>query len=377
MISAAVLMVALFLAFANGSNDNFKGVATLYGSGTASYKWALTVATIATFAGCLASVYLAETLLKAFSGKGLVPDTVAQSPLFLAAVAGGAAVTVLLATRLGFPVSTTHALTGALVGAGYFAAGSDLNLSMLGQAFFVPLLVSPLLAVVLTMPLYKSASTGATALGVNRESCICVGERQFVPVGQVAFANAGASRNPSTVMLPDVSMGTDPQCRMKYTGRVFGITAQDLVDGLHYISSAAVSFARGLNDTPKIAGLLLVLKALDIKISMIAIAAAMAIGGLIGARRVAETMSHKISRMNDGQALTANLVTALLVIGASRIGVPVSTTHVSVGAISGIGLLNGTADRSVISSILLSWLLTLPVAAVLAGLASWLMTQGS
>jgi inorganic phosphate transporter, PiT family len=81
-------------------------------------------------------------------------------------------------------------------------------------------------------------------------------------------------------------------------------------------------------------------------------------------------MSKKISQMNDGQALTANLVTSLLVIGASRFGMPVSTTHVSVGAITGIGLVNGSADRSVLSAILMSWVLTLPVAALAAGLAA-------
>jgi PiT family inorganic phosphate transporter len=91
--------------------------------------------------------------------------------------------------------------------------------------------------------------------------------------------------------------------------------------------------------------------------------------------RVAETMSKKISRMNDGQALTANLVTSLLVIGASRLGMPVSTTHVSVGAITGVGLVNGTADRSVLSAILMSWLLTLPVAALSAGLAAYALIR--
>src|SRR5262249_31320234 len=73
------------------------------------------IATIATFAGCLASVYIAEGLIKAFSGKGLVPDALTASPIFLLAVATGAGATVILATRLGFPISTTHSLTGALV----------------------------------------------------------------------------------------------------------------------------------------------------------------------------------------------------------------------------------------------------------------------
>ena len=100
MIIAGLFAAALFLAYANGANDNFKGVATLYGSNAASYRTALTLATIATVAGSLASVFLAQTLIKAFSGKGLVPDAVAATPEFLMAVALGAAITVVSGPEL-------------------------------------------------------------------------------------------------------------------------------------------------------------------------------------------------------------------------------------------------------------------------------------
>jgi len=106
---------------------------------------------------------------------------------------------------------------------------------------------------------------------------------------------------------------------------------------------------------------------------MLAIATAMAAGGLLNARKVAITMSRKISRMNDGQALAANLVAGLLVILASRFGLPVSTTHVAVGAIGGIGLANGSVDKSVMGGILASWLLTLPVAAIIGALIYFLL----
>ncbi len=365
----ALAAATFFLAYSNGANDNFKGVATLYGSNTATYKTALLVGTLATFAGCLASVFLADTLIKAFSGKGLVPNAVAESQNFLLAVALGAGLTVILATRFGFPISTTHALTGALTGAGYVMAGPALNLSALGAAFFLPLLVSPLLAVLLTIPVYKLASSTVKRFGIEKESCVCVAPGEFVQSGNVAFAG-GTGAGVIGMTAPVIGTGRAPECASKYAGQVFGLTAQSLVDRLHYISAAALSFARGLNDTPKIAGLLLSIKALDIKISMLAIASAMALGGLMHAHRVADTMSKKISKMNDGQALTANLVTSLLVIGASRLGMPVSTTHVSVGAITGIGLVNGSADRAVLSSVLMSWILTLPVAALAAGLAA-------
>ncbi len=362
-----LFLVTLFVAYANGANDNFKGVATLYGANVTDYRKAITIATLATFAGCVASVFLAEALIQAFSAKGLVPDSIAASPTFLASVAAGAGGTVILATLLGLPISTTHGLTGALVGAGFIAAGDTLNLSVLGSTFFLPLLLSPIIAVLLTMPLYKAAHAATERWGLTRQNCICVAPGEFTPV--VAFSEAsGALGNIGSgeIRLPSVTTGTAPNCMQKYSGTVFGITAQKVVDGAHYTSGAAVSFARGLNDTPKIVGLLLVFEALQVHISALAVAAAMAIGGWLNSRKVAETMSKKISKMNDGQALTANLVTAFLVIFASRFGMPVSTTHVSVGSITGIGIVNGSGDRSVISGILMSWLLTLPIAALIS-----------
>jgi inorganic phosphate transporter, PiT family len=362
-----LFLTTLFVAYANGANDNFKGIATLYGANVASYRKAITIATLATFAGCIASVFLAEALIKAFSAKGLVPDAVATSPTFLISVAAGAGGTVILATLLGFPISTTHGLTGALIGAGFLAAGDELNLAMLGSSFFLPLLLSPILAVLLTMPLYKLAHAMTGRLGITKESCICVAPGDFTPV--LAFSDAStslAARGYGEIRTISMTTGTAPECMEKYNGAVLGITAQKLVDGVHYASGAAVSFARGLNDTPKIVGLLLVLGALHVQVSALAVAGAMAVGGWLNARKVAETMSKKISKMNDGQALTANLVTAFLVIFASRFGMPVSTTHVSVGSITGIGIVNGSADRSVVSGILMSWVLTLPIAAIIS-----------
>jgi len=79
-------------------------------------------------------------------------------------------------------------------------------------------------------------------------------------------------------------------------------------------------------------------------------------------------MSFEVTDMNPGQAFTGNLVTALLVISGSLLGFPLSTTHVSCGAIFGIGMVNGTARRNTIAQILLAWLITLPTAAILAAL---------
>jgi PiT family inorganic phosphate transporter len=145
------------------------------------------------------------------------------------------------------------------------------------------------------------------------------------------------------------------------------------MDAGHFLSAGIVSFARGLNDTPKIVALLLIWKALDIRIGFAGVAFLMALGGLLNARRIADTMSSKIAVMNHGQGFSANLSTAILVVAASVYGLPVSTTHVAVGSIFGIGLTSGRANVRTMSAIALSWIITLPCAALFAGSIYWFL----
>lgn len=359
-----IILVALLLAYANGANDNVKGVASLLGSGITTYGRAISWATGATALGSLTALLLAGGLLATFSGQGLVPDAVVAMPAFTGAVALGAGLTVLLATRLGLPISTTHALVGGLVGAGYLASPAGLNLGRLGGVVLLPLIAGPLLAMLGAWLLYPLAHRLRRRLGVERQTCVCVGAEVVARLPEGATAAAAFSR------IPALSVGKEPHCRTGYAGQVMGLDMARGLDGLHYLSGGAVSFARGLNDTPKIAALLLVGESLRPSLGIIAVAIVMAAGGLLGARRVAETMAHRVTAMNPGQGLVANLVTATLVINASRWGLPVSTTHVSVGSLFGIGASTGGAQWRMISAIALAWLITLPVAALL-GAASF------
>jgi inorganic phosphate transporter, PiT family len=355
-----IVVAVLFVAYSNGANDNFKGVATLYGSGTCSYRQALAWATITTLAGSLLALYLAGGLVESFKGKGLVPDAVTQQPAFVLAVALGAALTVLVATWTGLPVSTTHALTGGLVGAGLIAAAGEVRLAALGTSFVLPLLFGPVVALLLTVAVYPLFRWARRRSGVTSQTCICVGaayeEVQVEAGGQMRLVRTG------TVL----AVGEAPACVDRYQGRIAGLEAGRVLDALHYLSGGAVGFARGLNDTPKIVALMLAVDALPAAWGLGLVAAVMAVGGVLNARRVAETMSKKITRMNPGQGFTANLVTALLVAGASRFGLPVSTTHVSVGSLFGIGVVNRTARARTVLTILLAWVTTLPIGAALA-----------
>lgn len=308
---ALLLVAVVFVAFTNGANANFKGVASLYGSGTASLRQAALWGTATTFVGSLASLLLGSEMLKAFGGRGLVPDLLVASPDFPAAVALGAAATSFLATRFGFPVSTTHALVGALVGAG-LADGGTVNFSALLKNFVFPLLFGPVIAAALGVGVYL-------ILRVYR---------------------------------PDPGR------------RSFGLNA------LHVLVAGAASFARGLNDTPKMAALLLLLvPGVDASSALLFTGAFIALGGLLDIRRVAETLGKKLADMDPIQGLAAGLVTAGLVTTAGLHALPVSTTHVSVGAIVGIGGLARRAHWYKAAEVLFAWITTVPCAAAFSAVA--------
>jgi len=222
--------------------------------------------------------------------------------------------TVMVATRTGMPVSTTHALTGGLVGAGLLAAPDEIQLAALGDTFVLPLLLSPVVAILLTVLIYPLFRWSRRRSGTTRDLCIFVGTTyehvSLLPDGTVALARTGVT----------VEFQRTEDCVEHYQGRMLGLEAGRIVDVLHFISGGAVGFARGLNDTPKIVALLLAGETIHPTLGLAAVALVMAVGGVLNARRVAETMSRKITRMSPGQGFTANLVTALLVAGASRLG---------------------------------------------------------
>jgi PiT family inorganic phosphate transporter len=359
-----LFLAVCFLAYSNGANDNFKGVASLFGSRTCSYRTAITWATATTFAGSIAAAFLAQALLKKFSGKGLVPDALTTSPQFLLSVGAAAGVTVILATLLGFPISTTHGLTGALVGAGFVAAGSQVNLAALGKSFLLPLLLSPVLAVGVGALIYLFFRLARLRFGITKEMCVCVGtERQVIPMLQPAGVFVAQS-----LPTPSATVAEQETCTQQYVGSFIGFNAGRLLDAFHFTSAGAVGFARGLNDAPKIAALLMVVSVFDARSAIGAVAIAMALGGLLNARKVAATMSHRLTEMNSGQGFSANLATSLLVTTASYHGLPVSTTHVSVGALVGIGITTRQVKWKPVFKVLLSWIITLPCAAILAAL---------
>ncbi|MCJ8331715.1 MAG: inorganic phosphate transporter [Lentisphaeria bacterium] len=353
-----LFMVAIFLAYANGANDNFKGVATVYGSKTLSYKKSLAMSSIATFLGSICSIFFASALVKVFSAKGLVPLEIASNTSFLIAVAIAAATTVMIATISGLPISTTHSIIGALIGAGFIYAGENLNFSTLGNSFLIPLLVSPFIAFALIIAIQYCRKIWAKIVlrKLSLVENMSPQDNILIDTMNESYCLQTLEDNPGILSTGGSIAGNNLTENPEKT----------LLGRLHIFSAFSVCFARSLNDTPKIAGLILIIELFDIELGVFVLGLAMLIGGIIQSRKVAETISNKITQMDEKEAFSANVVTAFLVIIASKLGMPVSTTHVSSGSIFALGISNGKANKAVILKVILSWLITLPLAAIIA-----------
>jgi PiT family inorganic phosphate transporter len=318
---------AALLGYANGGNDISKTIATLVGSGEASFRKAVTVGAIASGLGAYTAAFLATRMVAAFS-HGLL--NAPPTPLFALAVTVGAVVWVLLATRVGWPVSTTHAITGAIVVAGIVAFGANqVSWRALGKGVLLPLLLSPVVSL-------------AIAVGL-----------------------IGAVR----VVFRSCRGGACSTC--------------------HWLSAMAASFARTLNDIPKIVALLFTFQvAGGFTHGVVAagaggtpplwmflmIGTSCALGAIVAGLRVTQTLAYKVTDLNHEEGLTANLATAAVVIATAIRGFPVSTTHVSSFAVIGTGLTEG--KRSVhwhtVGEMAFAWAITLPIAGII-GAGMYLM----
>lgn len=347
----AVLALATALAFANGSNDVSKGIATLVGSGVTSFRRAVAWGTVWTVAGGLVAAFAAQGLVATFSGRGFL-DRPAPGPAFLASVATGAAAWVLFASRTGLPVSTTHAIAGALAGAGIVAEGAAmLHWGVFGWKVALPLALSPVLSIALVTAIFPFLSR---PLARAESYCLCLERRSVIVAGEGLALESSA---PAAVVASERDCATSRSVAARF----------NLVDGLHWLSSACTSFARGLNDTPKIVALGIAAAA-GLGLSggqfYLTIAVGMGLGSLIGGLRVTSTLAARVTRMSPSEGFAANAVTTLLVSLASWAALPVSTTQVSSGAIIGIGLRRGAREVGwgTVRDLLIAWMVTVPVA---------------
>lgn len=352
MIIILVFILIVVFAAANGANDVSKGVATLVGSGVTRYRAAILWGAITTLAGALVSGFFAERMLKLFT-TGIV--SARPTSAFIFAVTVGAVGWVAIATMTRLPVSTTHAIIGSMLGAGLMYAPRSLQWANVAPKFATPLLFS------------IAASYGLSAVfnrllpkvGAKSVDCICVGAEEL---------DAG------TLQLTQINVitGTSEACAS--ARGYLGLSSETL----HWLSSGAVGFARGLNDTPKLVaiGVVVLGSQLSLNLLLFVVAGAMFAGSLYAGRRVAHVLAEKIVRMDDREGLMANLATALLVGVGANLGLPMSTTHVSSGAIAGIAGKNaGRLERRTIRDLTFAWTATPIISGLIAAISYLLVAQ--
>jgi inorganic phosphate transporter, PiT family len=316
-IAVLVLAAGFLIAQVNGANDVSKGIATLVASGASDYRRAIRWGTLCTALGGLAAATLTGGLVATFGtglfAAGTTPDLSAALATIL-----GAAAWVLIATRTGLPVSTTHALVGALAGVGAVAYGPNgVRWSALGTKVALPLVLSPLVSLALA--------------------------RLFLRTARGLGSLVRPSESPATL------------------------------DRAHWFTSGAASFARAMNDAPKMAALVLTGESLAgaPRIGHPAvfglITLGMVIGSVVGGRRVTHVLAEKVTRLDHQEGFLANLVTAGLVIAGAVGGLPMSTTHVASSAIVGAGAGRGMArlNQRTLRDLVLAWMVTVPLAAAL------------
>ncbi|RJQ48072.1 MAG: anion permease [Gammaproteobacteria bacterium] len=358
MFTALVLsLLVLGLAWANGANDVAKGVATLAGSGIVNARRAVAWGSICTLLGGCAAVLWGGALVSTFSD-GFLQSGFPISMGFVGGVVTGATVWVVLATRLGLPVSTTHALLGGVVGAALFLAGpAGLHTAAVTNKALLPLLLSPVIAIGLCWLLLLGARYVERKIPAWSPGCCDKEAWQKNPY--LCADNAGQ------LPLPLV---------------------QKIWVGLHWLSSGVTSFARGLNDVPKISAFLILVVALTPGLPLavsqqqavwpiMAVTLMMMCGSLWGGYRVLQVLAHRVTAMDARNGLAANVGTSFLVLAATPLGLPVSTTHVSTGSLMGVRWADGARpnQRDALKLILFGWVITLPLAALMAAASLWLM----
>lgn len=341
-----VLLLVLALAFANGANDVPKGVATVVGARLAGVRTALIWATVMTVVGSVISLQLAEKMTKLFTS-GIV--SAAPTAPFAAAVLIGTTGWVALATVFKLPVSTTHALIGSLLGAGVLFASSGVQWNALLVKLVGPLLLSVVVAYGLTVLMTVVSRVVRVKLFARS-----VTTQAVIEEGPVLNGAGG----------PTVTLAaTSVEPRVKKLG-VMGVA--------HWLTSGLTSMARGMNDTPKIVaiGSFALIGGMAPTTLAIWVAIAMAAGGLLVGSRIAGRMAHDVIKMRCSEGFVANLTTAALVgLGAFQ-GLPMSTTHVSNGAIVGTAGTNlSRLKGKTVRDFTLAWLITPPFAAAVAALA--------
>ncbi|MGA3057301.1 MAG: inorganic phosphate transporter [Candidatus Limnocylindrales bacterium] len=349
----AIFALAVTFDYINGFHDTANAIATSVSTRALKPEYAIFLSATANFVGALVfGVAVATTI-----GSGIVQDKMilGNGSTVLAAALIGAISWNLITWALAIPSSSSHALIGGLIGAAWAAAGADaVQWGNFASKVLVPLVSSPVLGFAIGLTLMVILLNFIARANLSR-------------LYRKLMRRASDSPGRAPDEIP--TDGTSP-------GRI-----NDRFRRLQLLSATYMALSHGSNDAQKTMGIMTLAlfsagaihdKGVPVWVILMA-ATAMSLGTAAGGWRIMRTMGQRVVKLDPVHGFAAETTAATIILGASHLGMPVSTTHVISSAIMGVG----TSDRfnavrwGVARSIVTAWVLTIPCAAVIAA-ASYL-----
>ncbi len=390
------IAACIYMACNIGANDVANSMGTSVGSKTLTFKQAILVAAVAEFLGAfLVGGHVSDTIRKGM----LDPMIFADNPMHLVygmiAALVASAIWLHIASSLGWPVSTTHSIVGAVVGFGIAAGGADaVSWSKVNQVV-LSWVVSPVMGGLFSFLIFILISR----LIFNSRQPLYYA-RQFLPymvfvifliltnsMVYKGLKNLNLNLSFSEAMLISVAVGAvaflvtkalaarikvDPSLDL----RTQFVATENIFKYLQMITAFYVAFAHGSNDVANAVGPLAAVVAtlkdgvvhtkVEMPVWILGLGGGCIVFGLmIWGRKVMKTVGENITEITPSRGFSAEFGAATVVLLCSKMGLPISTTHTLVGAVIGVGLARGlpTLNLAIIKMIVISWITTVPFTA--------------
>ncbi|RRD60462.1 inorganic phosphate transporter [Leucobacter sp. OH1287] len=477
------ILLGVFMAFNIGGNDVANSFGTSVGAGTLTMKQALLIAAVFEVAGAvIAGGDVTETVRSGIVNLEAITVNPMDFVYIMMAALFGAAIWLLIATKFGLPVSTTHSIIGAIVGAsltvGLLSGNGDplamVQWDQIGQ-IAASWILSPLLGGIIAYFLFGFIKRHILLYNEKADRRLSQLKQDFIDqsgatdedvdrIGLIqlsAYANARLPKEESNALAREaraaLAMGDDPSAEAKFDHALrqldkgvsevqahraltvwvpliaaigsMIITGMLLVKGLKNLhlefttvqtvfillmigtlvwfamsifastlkgknlsratfilfswmqvfTAAAFAFSHGSNDIANAIGpfaaVLDVLKTGEVSeaavvpgVVLFAFGVALVVGLWFIGRNVIRTVGTSLTKMHPSSGYAAELAAAMTVMLASQLGLPVSSTHILIGAVLGVGMVNRAANWKMMRPIGLAWVITLPVAAIIGAL---------
>lgn len=389
----AAIVGAAIMAFSIGGNGAASSMASAYGAKALTMRQAVFVAAVANFVG---AVFLGGAVTATVAGGIIdateIPDANQLAVGMLSALLA-AGLFVLVATIMGLPVATSQAIVGAIAGFGVLVAGWGVVYWDAMIVIIVAWVITPFVAAAMAWALVRFIRFSLKTESHRTKRIVEVVPIWMASVGMIVMIFVVEEMFPDTT----VSLATIGLLLIAISTIVYVLgyrlmvdrhfvrrddpeeTIQESFKRLQIFTSGYLSLAHGANDVANAIGPVFAIYLLarqgvlspdvEVPLWILLIGGIGLAAGVAGiAARVIRTVGEGITELENVRGFSADFTTASMLMVASHFGLPVSAAQTAVGAVTGTGLAHGKADLNarVLLRILASWLLTVPVAAVLS-----------